>query len=335
MTSRTLIAATALLLAACNDNPTGNTTTSVAAPVVKPVEAKVTPASAPKVQSLPKGTIMVPVTADSGGFVVPATINNQIKLNFLIDSGATYVSIPSDVVLTLVRTGTVTDSDFVGTQTFTLADGSTVPSPTFRLRTLKVGNIEVQNVLASVGSVSSPLLLGESFLRRFASWSLDNGRNALLLTGSGAPTILPSTTTPQIAWDVSGSQASDTSNTGGSPSFTEPDAPTWAAVATTDKVSDYVDTSNITSHGDQKFFWVKSVLTMPYQNIKMVVSLRQVSCSGNQTRTLLVSSYDPDGGLVKRTTDYTTRPWGAWKTPQAGSAVQTEVQQVCSVESGE
>src|SRR6185295_5835034 len=48
---------------------------------------------------------------------------------------------------------------------------------------LKVGNVVVTNVLASVGGDASNALLGQSFLERFPSWSLDNIRHALVLVG--------------------------------------------------------------------------------------------------------------------------------------------------------
>jgi clan AA aspartic protease (TIGR02281 family) len=116
-----------------------------------------------------------------GGFVIPVLINGQITLNFTIDSGAADVSIPADVVSTLMRTGTLQKSDFVGQKIYRLADGSTVPSATFLIRSLKVGNHLLENVTGSVASAQADLLLGQSFLSRFNSWSIDNKRQVLLL----------------------------------------------------------------------------------------------------------------------------------------------------------
>jgi clan AA aspartic protease (TIGR02281 family) len=118
---------------------------------------------------------------DHGAFEVPVLINGVIPLNFIIDSGASDVSIPADVVLTLLRTGTVKDSDFIGTQTYTLADGSTTPSAVFMIRSLKVGSETIHNIRASISDIESPLLLGQSFLSRFNSWSIDNSRQLLIL----------------------------------------------------------------------------------------------------------------------------------------------------------
>jgi predicted aspartyl protease len=107
-------------------------------------------------------------------------INRQLTLNFVVDSGAADVSIPADVFMTLVRTGTITDADFLDKQTYQLADGSTIPSQRFVIRTLKIGDKTLENVVGGIAPVAGSLLLGQSFLSRFKSWSIDNQRRALI-----------------------------------------------------------------------------------------------------------------------------------------------------------
>ena len=119
--------------------------------------------------------------SDGGTFKVPVTINRQLTLNFVVDSGAADVSIPADVFMTLVRTGTITDADFLDKQTYQLADGSTIPSQRFVIRTLKIGDKTLENVVGGIAPVAGSLLLGQSFLSRFKSWSIDNQRRALIL----------------------------------------------------------------------------------------------------------------------------------------------------------
>jgi predicted aspartyl protease len=119
---------------------------------------------------------------ESGGvYVVPVRFNDTITLNSIIDSGAADVSVPADIVSTLIRTKTITPEDFLGKQTYVLADGSKVPSQQFRIRSLKVGNKIVENVVASIASVNGEILLGQSFLKRFKSWSVDNERHSVIL----------------------------------------------------------------------------------------------------------------------------------------------------------
>jgi clan AA aspartic protease (TIGR02281 family) len=125
--------------------------------------------------------VEVPLKKDGGIFVVPVQINGTITLDFAIDSGAADVSMPADVFSTLVRTGTIKDSDVLGEQTYVLADGSEAKSFTFTIRSLKVGDKVVENVRGSVASARGSLLLGQSFLERFKSWSLDNNKRELLL----------------------------------------------------------------------------------------------------------------------------------------------------------
>jgi clan AA aspartic protease (TIGR02281 family) len=125
--------------------------------------------------------IVVSLESVGGAFMVPVTINGQLTLKFVIDSGASDVSIPADVVSTLVRTETITDADFIGQQSYQMADGSTVPSERFLIRSLKVGDTTLTNVTAAIAPVKAGLLLGQSFLGRFKSWSIDNQRRVLML----------------------------------------------------------------------------------------------------------------------------------------------------------
>jgi predicted aspartyl protease len=68
-----------------------------------------------------------------------------------------------------------------GEQTYVLADGSKSKSITFTIRSLKIGDTIVKNVKGSVASPHGMLLLGQSFLERFKSWSVDNARRELVL----------------------------------------------------------------------------------------------------------------------------------------------------------
>jgi tetratricopeptide (TPR) repeat protein len=63
---------------------------------------------------------------EGGVYVVPVRFNDMITLSAIVDSGASDMSVPADVVFTLIRTKTITDEDFLGQQTYVLADGSKV-----------------------------------------------------------------------------------------------------------------------------------------------------------------------------------------------------------------
>jgi clan AA aspartic protease (TIGR02281 family) len=137
----------------------------------------------------------VPLIYEKGTYLVPVFINDKISLNFTIDSGASDVSIPADVFSTLVRTGTILRSDFVDTQEYELADGTKRTSQRFRIRSLRIGDIELRGVVASVAPPEGSLLLGQSFLSRMKNWSIDNERRLLVFNELQLrPTVQPSTT---------------------------------------------------------------------------------------------------------------------------------------------
>jgi gag-polyprotein putative aspartyl protease/surface-adhesin protein E len=136
----------------------------------------------------------IPLIHAHGTLQVPVVINGKISLNFTIDSGATDVSIPANVFSTLTRDGTVSREDFLDKQLYKLADGSGEISQRFRLRSLRVGKLEVRDVIAAIGDSEGLPLLGQSFLSRLKSWSIDNERQALLITESAtspSPLIMP------------------------------------------------------------------------------------------------------------------------------------------------
>jgi clan AA aspartic protease (TIGR02281 family) len=123
----------------------------------------------------------IPLVRMSGGLIAPVVINNALKLNFIVDSGASDVSIPADVFGSLVRANTVTQADITGNRNYKNADGEVFQSKTFLIRSLKIGNIEAPNVQAKVSPSNAPPLLGQSFLKRFKSWSIDNSTQELIL----------------------------------------------------------------------------------------------------------------------------------------------------------
>jgi clan AA aspartic protease (TIGR02281 family) len=135
----------------------------------------------PQQTSQSRHTSTVPLRKEHGVFVVPVTINDAITLNFILDSGATDVSIPLDVFKTLVRAGVIALADKGEPRRYIQADGSSKTQPTFHIRSLRIGNIKLENVIGSLAEIDAPLLLGQTFLNRFKSWSIDNAREVLMV----------------------------------------------------------------------------------------------------------------------------------------------------------
>jgi len=143
----------------------------------------------------------IPLTNTNGIYTVPVLINGVLPLHFTVDSGAADVSLPADVFLTLLRTGTIGKEDYIGSGKYRLADGSTVESDRFYIRELRVGSYVVKRIAASVENVSSTPLLGQSFLSKIGTWAIDNDRHVLVLppTGSQHPSYAVTRTPPGFA----------------------------------------------------------------------------------------------------------------------------------------
>ena len=110
---------------------------------------------------------------------MPVLISNIITINFVFDSGATSVVVPPETYLALVRAGTVSKSDLRGERDFMMADGRMVRSKTFIIRSLRLGDVTIENVEGAIGGPEG--LLGQSFLVHFKSWSIDNTQNVIVL----------------------------------------------------------------------------------------------------------------------------------------------------------
>jgi TonB family protein len=135
-----------------------------------------------------------------GVYEVPVTINGILKLNFIVDSGAAEVFVPSEVFMTLLHSDTLSSQDFLPGKTYVLADGSKVKSQRFIIRRMKVGSYIVKNVTASISPPGSSLLIGQSFLEKVGKWRIDSKRQLFIL-GSSPPKVVQRQQQPVLLSD--------------------------------------------------------------------------------------------------------------------------------------
>jgi tetratricopeptide (TPR) repeat protein len=122
----------------------------------------------------------VNLTKSGGVFEVPVILNGVLAIRLILDSGAADVSISADVALTLYKTKTITEDDWLPGGYYQFADGSTAKSYRFRLKSLKIGNEELTNVACGISSsIHAPMLLGQSALQRLGKYSIDSERMIL------------------------------------------------------------------------------------------------------------------------------------------------------------
>jgi len=169
------------LIALCNGsevNRCGEIIIAAGAP--SSVIARAQPADA-GVQTSRDGKTIIPLEPFNGIYLVPGVVNEVVMVKFAVDSGASVVGIPANVVKMLVDSGFIAQADFLGERTYSFANGSTMRSQALRIRSLRVGNVVIENVDAGVLPDNAPLLLGQSFLRRLKSWSMDTTAHVLII----------------------------------------------------------------------------------------------------------------------------------------------------------
>jgi predicted aspartyl protease len=121
------------------------------------------------------------LSASRGITNVHGVVNGTTGVSFILDSGAATVSLPRSLAVRLAEEGTLSRGDFISYDTYVLADGRKVREPVYRLRSIAIAGRTATNVLCSITDDGSRPLLGQSFLKKFSGWSVDNARGVLVL----------------------------------------------------------------------------------------------------------------------------------------------------------
>lgn len=116
-----------------------------------------------------------------GIYKIPVKVNGSLTLDFVFDSGASDVLISNDVFSTLMKMNKISKNDILGYEYYQIADGSTVKQTSIILRKLQIGEIVVNNIKASVGKSTAPLLLGQTFLQKFKQFTINNQNDILII----------------------------------------------------------------------------------------------------------------------------------------------------------
>ncbi len=122
----------------------------------------------------------IQLTSDGGVYKIWVEISG-IRKSFVLDTGASEISISQNVENELISKNLLQKMDYVEPALYKIADGSIVLCRRVKLKQVKVGNIIVKNVIASIGVSETPLLLGKNFLDNFQKWSIDNKTKILTL----------------------------------------------------------------------------------------------------------------------------------------------------------
>lgn len=106
---------------------------------------------------------------------------NGIRLRFIFDTGASSICISPAEATVLYRQGTLTKEDVLDVEYFQDATGKISEGTSINLREVKIGDMILDNVKATVvDNVNAPLLLGQTVLERFGKIEIDNENNEII-----------------------------------------------------------------------------------------------------------------------------------------------------------
>lgn len=115
----------------------------------------------------------------SGLYSVKCKVN-ELPMDFILDTGCSDVSISSVESNFMLKNGYLKDSDYKGYISYQNASGGTGKAREVNIKEIKVGELTLKNIKASViSNQKAPLLLGQNVLSRFGKIEIDNHNSIL------------------------------------------------------------------------------------------------------------------------------------------------------------
>lgn len=138
------------------------------------------------------GQERIPMTQEKSGiYTVPCEVNG-LKLKFVFDTGAADVHLSIVEAAFMLKNGYIELDDFMGTDTYSMADGSIAENSIVMLKSIKIGTKTIKNVKACISSnLDASLLLGQSAINRLGKYTIDG--SYLLLYSAPTNTVATST----------------------------------------------------------------------------------------------------------------------------------------------
>ena len=118
------------------------------------------------------GQTVIQMEKDGGVYKIPCEING-LRLKLIFDTGASNVCISESIALMMLENGYLEYEDIKGSGSSIVADGRIVDNTRINIKSLKIGEITLNNVEAVViHQQSAPLLLGQSAIQKLGIVSI-------------------------------------------------------------------------------------------------------------------------------------------------------------------
>ncbi len=126
---------------------------------------------------------------NNGIYMVPITLNGTVNVAGILDTGASEMFLPFNVIATLIQSGSINSKDILKSGTYTLADGTVKTRERVNIEKIKIGNNTYNNVTAIVGPNNSNILIGQNLLKNI-NYSINNTKKIMIITQADEPLSL-------------------------------------------------------------------------------------------------------------------------------------------------
>lgn len=145
----------------------------------------------------------------SGVYTIPCEVNG-LKLRFVFDTGAADVSLSLVEAAFMLKNGYINADDFIGTNTYSLADGSLEDNMVVNLRQIKIGSKTLYNVKACISSkIKASLLFGQSAIQKLGKYSVEGNVLTLYPSSMSDKNSYSTTISSSVATSTGSKQFTD------------------------------------------------------------------------------------------------------------------------------
>ncbi|MBF0153687.1 MAG: retroviral-like aspartic protease family protein [Magnetococcales bacterium] len=123
----------------------------------------------------------IPLTRRGRTLYISATLNSTTTVEFVLDTGASVVSLPRGIILELMDAKAIANLPSITVKT---ADGRISKEKLIKLESIQVGPVLVKDISAVIAPANAPALLGMSLLDKLGGWHIDNKRQLLIIDKS-------------------------------------------------------------------------------------------------------------------------------------------------------
>lgn len=128
-------------------------------------------------------TVTIPMKSRGSGTYEVSCKVNDLKLNFIFDTGASDISISQTEALFMLKNEYLSEADIRGKESYMDANGDITVGTKIMLKKVEIGGLVLKNVSASVvNNKNAPLLFGQSALSKYGKIIIDNKKSEITIS---------------------------------------------------------------------------------------------------------------------------------------------------------